>query len=91
MLQTLLVILATSLLSHSLRMGMFVTIWLINSLFLSSYYLATAGEDSLVKLWDLRKLKSFKTLTVEKKSNVKALTFDMSGRYLAMAGNGGIQ
>lgn len=89
MLQTFLVILATSLLSHSLRMGMFVTIWHINSLFLSSCYLATAGEDSLVKLWDLRNLKNFKTLTVE--SNVKALTFDMSGRYLAMSGNGGIQ
>ena len=28
----------------------------------TGYYLATAAEDSVVKLWDLRKLKNFKTL-----------------------------
>lgn len=29
---------------------------------ITGYYLATAAEDSVVKLWDLRKLKNFKTL-----------------------------
>lgn len=29
---------------------------------MTGYYLATAAEDSVVKLWDLRKLKNFKTL-----------------------------
>ena len=28
----------------------------------AGYYLATSAEDSVVKLWDLRKLKNFKTL-----------------------------
>ena len=32
------------------------------SLLPAGYYLATAAEDSVVKLWDLRKLKNFKTL-----------------------------
>ena len=50
------------------------------------YYLATAGEDSQVKLWDLRKLKNFKTISMEEGYDVKSLTFDMSGTYLAMAG-----
>lgn len=31
---------------------------------LSRYYLATAAEDSQVKLWDLRKLRNFKTITL---------------------------
>ena len=29
------------------------------------YYLATAGEDCCVKLWDLRKLRNFKTLQLD--------------------------
>ena len=33
--------------------------------FFLSYYLATAAEDSAVKLWDLRKLKNFKTINLE--------------------------
>ena len=28
----------------------------------NSYYLATAAEDGVVKLWDLRKLKNFRTI-----------------------------
>ena len=31
----------------------------------NGYYLATAADDSCVKLWDLRKLKNFKTLQLE--------------------------
>lgn len=30
-----------------------------------SYYLASAADDSVVKLWDLRKLKNFKTIELE--------------------------
>lgn len=30
----------------------------------NGYYLATGAEDGEVKLWDLRKLKSFKTLSI---------------------------
>ncbi|XP_076808740.1 pre-mRNA-processing factor 19-like [Clavelina lepadiformis] len=52
----------------------------------NGYYLATAAEDSTVKLWDLRKLKNFKTLTMEDRYEVKSLTFDQSGTYLAVAG-----
>ena len=31
----------------------------------TGYYLATAADDSCVKLWDLRKLKNFKTISLE--------------------------
>lgn len=34
------------------------------------YYLATSAEDSVVKLWDLRKLKNFKTLQLDDKYEV---------------------
>ena len=36
-----------------------------SSLSLSGYYLATAADDNCVKLWDLRKLKNFKTLQLD--------------------------
>jgi pre-mRNA-processing factor 19 len=48
--------------------------------------LATAAEDSCVKLWDLRKLKNFKTIDFDGKYEVKDLSFDFSGSYLACAG-----
>ncbi|RUS85880.1 hypothetical protein EGW08_006364 [Elysia chlorotica] len=51
------------------------------------YYLATSAEDSVVKLWDLRKLKNFKTLQLEDGYEVKGLCFDQSGTYLAVAGS----
>ena len=35
------------------------------------YYLATSAEDSVVKLWDLRKLKNFKTLQLTDKYEVQ--------------------
>ena len=38
-----------------------------------SYYLATAAEDSVVKLWDLRKLKNFKTLELEQDYHVSTI------------------
>ncbi|KAK3606538.1 hypothetical protein CHS0354_041497 [Potamilus streckersoni] len=53
----------------------------------NGYYLATSAEDSVVKLWDLRKLKNFKTLQLDDKYEVRALCFDQSGTYLAVAGS----
>lgn len=53
----------------------------------NGYYLATAAEDSVIKLWDLRKLKNFKTIELENKYEIKDLTFDQSGNYLACAGS----
>ena len=39
--------------------------------FYFSYYLATSADDSVVKLWDLRKLKNFKTITLEDRFEVR--------------------
>ena len=44
------------------------------------------SEDSCIKLWDLRKLKNFKTIQLEEGYEVKDLSFDRSGSYLAVAG-----
>ena len=69
---------------------------------MQGYYLATAADDNCVKLWDLRKLKNFKTLQLDEgyevtssnfSSNscfffeVRDLCFDSSGTYLAVAGS----
>ena len=35
------------------------------------YYLATAADDSVVKLWDLRKLKNFKTIELAQRYQVR--------------------
>ncbi|KAM7441531.1 Pre-mRNA-processing factor19 [Porites harrisoni] len=53
----------------------------------NGYYLATSADDSVVKLWDLRKLKNFKTITLEDRFEVKTLSFDQSGTYLAVGGS----
>ena len=55
-------------------------------LWLLGYYLATSADDSVVKLWDLRKLKNFKNITLDDRYEVKSLCFDQSGTYLAVAG-----
>lgn len=52
----------------------------------NGYYLATAADDACVKLWDLRKLKNFKTLQLDEGYQIKDLCFDQSGTYLAVAG-----
>ncbi|KAL4223171.1 Pre-mRNA-processing factor 19 [Mactra antiquata] len=52
----------------------------------NGYFLATSAEDSVVKLWDLRKLKNFKTIQLDDKYEVRSLSFDQSGTYLAVAG-----
>ena len=41
----------------------------------------------MIKLWDLRKLKNFKTVSLDDKYAVRGLTFDSSGHYLAVAGS----
>lgn len=53
----------------------------------SGFYLATAADDDVVKLWDLRKLSNFKTIPLESNYEVKSLRFDHSGTYLAVAGS----
>lgn len=52
----------------------------------NGYYLATAADDACIKLWDLRKLKNFKTLQLDDGYEIKDLCFDQSGTYLAVAG-----
>jgi WD40 repeat protein len=51
-----------------------------------SYHLATAGADG-VKLWDLRKLRNFRTLSFDEGHIINSVTFDYSGQYLAVAGS----
>ena len=41
----------------------------------NGYYLATAADDACVKLWDLRKLKNFKTLSLEEGYEVNNSVF----------------
>ena len=36
----------------------------------NGYYLATSADDSVVKLWDLRKLKNFKTIQLDESDEV---------------------
>ena len=36
----------------------------------TGYYLATSADDSVVKLWDLRKLKNFKTISLSDRYEV---------------------
>lgn len=53
----------------------------------NGYYLATCAADG-VKLWDLRKLKNFKSIAPwgEGGAETTAVSFDFSGRYLAVGG-----
>jgi len=51
----------------------------------NGYYLATGADDATVKLWDLRKLKNFHTISAEQGAAVKAVHFDYSGSFLAIA------
>ncbi|KAK0606954.1 hypothetical protein LWI29_006872 [Acer saccharum] len=52
----------------------------------NGYYLATAASDG-VKLWDLRKLKNFRSFEFnDTDSPTNSVDFDHSGSYLAVAG-----
>jgi pre-mRNA-processing factor 19 len=53
----------------------------------NGYLLATAAQDSVVKLWDLRKLINFKTFDLDDDTTVLSLDFDYSGVYLAVGGS----
>ncbi|OXA62747.1 pre-mRNA-processing factor 19 [Folsomia candida] len=53
----------------------------------NGYYLATAAEDACVKLWDLRKLKNFKTIEMADNYSITDLAFDQTGTYLAVSGS----
>jgi pre-mRNA-processing factor 19 len=50
-------------------------------------YLATGDDSGVVKLWDLRTVTCFKTLTNQDMSTVSSLTFDQSGTYLGVGGD----
>ncbi|KAJ4827967.1 Pre-mRNA-processing factor 19 1 [Turnera subulata] len=53
----------------------------------NGYFLATAAHDS-VKLWDLRKLKNFRTIELyDSQTPTNSVEFDHSGCYLGIAGS----
>ncbi|XAR48930.1 hypothetical protein NMG60_11031921 [Bertholletia excelsa] len=53
----------------------------------NGYFLATAAHDG-VKLWDLRKLRNFRTFTpYDENTPTQSVEFDHSGSYLAIAGS----
>lgn len=53
----------------------------------NGYFLATAADDG-VKLWDLRKLRNFRTFApYDSNTSTNSVDFDHSGSYLAIAGS----
>lgn len=48
-------------------------------------YLASGDEKGVVKLWDLRHLKNFHTITNKSGASINDLQFDASGSYLSVA------
>jgi pre-mRNA-processing factor 19 len=55
----------------------------------NGYYLATASDNAMVKIWDLRKgdfVKPFHTIEFEAGYVPQSLAFDYSGAYLAVGG-----
>ena len=46
----------------------------------NGFHLATASRGNEVKLWDLRRLKNIKTLTLSDSFKVRHLQFDKSGK-----------
>ena len=47
------------------------------------YYLATSADDSVVKLWDLRKLKNFKTINLDESYEVSS-NFSLIDAHLSL-------
>ncbi|KAJ8539694.1 hypothetical protein K7X08_013946 [Anisodus acutangulus] len=53
----------------------------------NGYFLATAAQDG-VKLWDLRKLRNFRTFSpYDEDTATQSVEFDHSGSYLALGGS----
>ncbi|XP_055813217.1 pre-mRNA-processing factor 19 homolog 2-like isoform X2 [Solanum dulcamara] len=53
----------------------------------NGYFLATAAQDG-VKLWDLRKLRNFRTFALyDEDTATQSVEFDHSGSYLALGGS----
>ncbi|PWA93664.1 MOS4-associated complex 3A [Artemisia annua] len=53
----------------------------------NGYFLATAAQDG-VKLWDLRKLRNFRTFSpYDENTPTQSVEFDHSGSYLAIGGS----
>jgi len=50
----------------------------------NGYHLAVTSTDNTVKLWDLRKLAAFKTITLGDQEVANAVAFDDSASYLAV-------
>jgi len=67
----------------------------VNSLSFSEngYLCASAGDDGAVKIWDLRTLAVFSTISCENKgAKATCVSFDQTGGYIAMGDSaGGIQ
>lgn len=65
----------------------------INALTFSEngFILATASNDGSVKIWDLRKLKSTKTIEMADKSPATSVAFDYSASYLAIGTGNGVR
>ncbi|OAF68865.1 hypothetical protein A3Q56_03400 [Intoshia linei] len=60
-----------------------------NVILVLGYYLASATHDGILKLWDLRKLKNFKSINLNKPQldyTINDISFDKSGCYLCVAG-----
>lgn len=56
----------------------------------NGYYLATCAPDG-VKLWDLRKLRNFKTLTPDGGATINSVSFDKSGHYLSVGSSADVK
>jgi len=52
----------------------------------NGYYLASGDTQGVIKLWDLRKLNNFHTISWSEVTSLSDLAFDASGTYLATAG-----
>jgi pre-mRNA-processing factor 19 len=56
----------------------------------NGYFMASTGANGEVKLWDLRKLKNLKSLTLPGGVTGSCVRFDHSGTYLAVGGGSSV-